>query len=351
MKKVSTIKKERKLQNNVSPFVTIIIITYNVERTLPTVLASIAVQDYPKRRIEMLVVDGNSTDKTLSLIKKSKLPIRVVQSMYPKDPEASRGVGLKYAKGEIIAFIDADNYLPHKRWLTKMVTPFMLHPEIVGAETMRYAYRKNDTYLNRYFALLGSADPVGLYLGKADKLSYLFKKWNLYGKVLSSHKDYFLVKYDPKHFPTLGSNGFLARKKMLLKAKSDPKHYFHIDVPLDLALLGFSTYAVVRDSIIHDTATSLKLFLKKRAGYMQLHYQKRAPDRRYKVFDPSSKEDVIRLIVFIIFSLTIIQPLYIAIKGYFKKPDIAWFVHPIFCFSITCTYAWAVVKRVVKNNL
>lgn len=340
--------KKSNIQNKELPFITIIIITFNVERTLPTVLHTIEIQDYPRKKIEILMVDGNSTDDTLRIAKKSKLHVKVVQSTYPRDPEASRGVGLKYAKGEIIAFIDADNYLPHKRWLTKMIEPFLEHPEIVGAETIRYAYRKNDTYLNRYFALIGSADPVGLYLGKADKLSYISDKWVLYGKILEDKKDYLIVKYDLTHFPTLGSNGFLARKKLLLKAKSDPQHYFHIDVPLDLARLGFSTYAVVRQNIIHDTATTLGKFLQKRSNYMQLHYQKRAKDRRYKVFDPLNKEDIVRLIVFIVFSLTIIQPLYIAIKGYVRKRDVAWFVHPIFCFSITITYAWAVLKKFVK---
>lgn len=333
------------------PTLSIIIITFNVERVLPEVLRTISEQDYPKEKIEILVVDGNSTDKTLEIIAKSTLPIRVLKSSYPRDPEACRGVGLQAAKGEIIAYIDADNYLPHSKWISKMILPFLKHPEIVGAETYRYAYRKSDSYLNRYFALVGSADPVGLYLGKADKLSYLFDKWNLYGEVISKHKGYFIVNFDPKYFPTLGSNGFFARKKMLLKAKSDPGHYFHIDVPLDLALMGYTTYAVVEDVIIHDTATSLIPFLRKRVNYMRLHYQKRAKDRRYKVFDPGNIEDLFHLFLFIFFSITLIQPIYIALKGYFRKRDLAWFMHPIFCLSIMTVYSYAVGERFIERKL
>jgi glycosyltransferase involved in cell wall biosynthesis len=332
------------------PTLSIIIVTYNVQRVLPEALRTIGEQDYPKEKIEILVVDGNSTDKTLSIIKKSRLPIKVLKSEFPKDPEACRGVGLKAAKGEIITYVDADNYLPHSKWISKMILPFLKNPKIVGAETYRYAYRKTDTYLNRYFALVGSADPVGLYLGKADKLSYLFDKWNLYGKVIARHKGYFIVDFDPKHFPTLGSNGFFARRKMLLKAKSDPGHYFHIDVPLDLALMGYTTYAVVEDVIIHDTATSLLPFLKKRVNYMRLHYQKRAKDRRYKVFDPKNLEDIFHLFLFILFSSTLIQPFYIALKGYIKKRDLAWFVHPIFCFSIMMAYSYSISRRYIEGK-
>ncbi len=331
------------------PTVTIIIITWNVERTISKVLKSIKMQDYPSGLVDILAVDGNSTDNTAKIVNSYGKNALVIQSKYPKDPEACRGVGLKVARGEIIAFIDSDNYLPTKSWLTDMVTPFVNHPEVVGTETIRFAYRKKDNYLNRYFALIGSADPVGLYLGKADKLSYISNKWSLYGKKTFEGKKYFLIDLTPEKFPTLGSNGFCARRKLLLKAKSGPKRYFHIDVPLDLARMGHLTYGVVNQTIIHDTATGLVSFLKKRSSYMRLHYQKRASDRRYKVFDPSRKEDVLKILLFVLFSCTFVQPTYVSIKGYLKKPDYAWFIHPIFCFLIMITYTIAVTERFLKN--
>lgn len=337
--------------NKKLPTLSIIIVTWNVERTVSSVLETIIAQDYPRKLMEVIAVDGNSNDKTIEILKRSKLNIKIVQSKYPKDPEACRGVGLTHARGDIICFIDSDNYLPNKSWLTKMITPFTVHPEIVGSETLRFAYRRRDNYLNRYFALIGSADPVGLYLGKADKMSYISDNWRLFGKVIFNSKDYFLVNFSPNQFPTLGSNGFCARRKLLLKGKSDPEHYFHIDVPLDLAKLGYSTYAIVRETIIHDTATDLISFLKKRSKYMRLHYQKRAEDRRYKVFDPKSKQDLFRIFLFMVFSLTFIQPLYVAIKGYFKIRDLAWLTHPIFCFSIMSIYSLAVFERAIKIEL
>lgn len=333
------------------PTVSIIIITWNVARTINYVLKTINFQNYPKKLIEIIAVDGNSTDGTLDILKKNKIKIKTVQSPYPRDPEACRGVGLKHSKGEIICFIDSDNYLPNKNWLKNMITPFIEHPEIVGSETIRFAYRKKDNYLNRYFALIGSADPVGLYLGKADKLSYISDEWTIYGKIIQNRKGYFLVKFIPEEFPTLGSNGFCARRKMLLMAKSDPHHYFHIDVPLDLARKGYTVYAVVKETIIHDTATDMKTFLRKRKNYMSLHYQKRAKDRRYKVFDPSRKKEIFKLVLFIFFAGTFLQPLYVAIKGYFKIRDKAWFIHPIFCFMIMFTYSYSIASRFISNRI
>ncbi|HVT00661.1 MAG TPA: glycosyltransferase family 2 protein [Patescibacteria group bacterium] len=331
------------------PTLSVIIVTKNNRRTLPRLLRNIESQDYPRKKLEVIIVDGNSTDGTIDLIKSSRLKIKLVFGKKPNDPETCKGEGLHLAKGEMVALIDSDNYLPNNDWFRKMVTPLLEDKNIVGSFTWRFAYRKKDIYLNRYFSLIGSADPVGLYLGKADKMSYISDKWTGFGSVIRDEKDYFVVRFDREHFPTLGSNGFIARRKYLLKGKSDMNNFFHIDVPFDILKFKLSDYAVVRDVVIHDTAIALFPYVIKRARYMMLHYQKRSSERRYKVFDPARTQDIIGVILFIIFSCTFIQPFYISIRGYLKKPDIAWFIHPIFCFSIFVTYIVAILIKLFKG--
>jgi len=331
------------------PSLSLIIVTRNVERTLPELLRTMSIQTYPKSKTEIVIVDGRSTDKTLDIIKQSKLNIRVVQGKYPNDPEACKGEGLSLAKGEIVGLIDSDNYFPHKNWLSKMILPLMENKELVGSYTWRFAYKKSDKALNRYFSLIGSADPIGLYLGKADKLSYISDKWIGFGKVVKNTKAYFIVQFDKDHFPTLGSNGFFARRKFLIRGKVGPEKFFHIDVPFDILKYNLNNYAVVKDVIIHDTSIgSLIAYVRKRANYMRLHYQERARDRRYFVFDIRRKHDIFRLILFIFFTITFIQPLYVSLKGYIRVRDSAWFLHPLFCFLITVSYAYAVLAKSLK---
>lgn len=331
------------------PTLSIVIVTKNVERTFPRLLKNILEQNYPKDKLHVIVIDGRSTDKTLDIIKNSMLNIEVFQGKKPNDPEACKGEGLTYAKGEIVGLIDSDNYLPHKNWLKKMITPLIEDHSIVGSYTWRFSYSRKDNYLNRYFSLIGSADPVGLYLGKADKLSYISARWIGFGKVVNNFTDYFIVEFDKDHFPTLGSNGFFARKKYIMKGKSSPSKFFHIDVPYDILKFNLNKYAIIKDVIIHDTAIDLRTFLRKRIKYMRLHYQKRAKDRRYKVFDPESKRDILRLAGFIFFSITFIQPLYVSVRGYMRIRDLAWFLHPVFCFSIALVYSLAVIQKQITR--
>ena len=256
---------------------------------------------------------------------------------------------MSLAKGEIVALIDSDNYFPNKNWFKNLIAPLMSDKSIVGSYTWRFAYNKRDNFWNRYFSLIGSADPVGLYLKKADKLSYASNKWTGTGKLIEDKNDYFLVEFNQNNFPTLGSNRFFARRKILIKGKSDPQHFFHIDTPYDLLKLGYNKYAVVKDVVIHDTAVTFIPYLKKRAKYMQLHYQKRSRQRRYKVFDPARNQDVFRIVLFMILSITFVQPLYVSFRGYLRVRDWAWFLHPIFCFSIMITYVVAVALKTLIN--
>lgn len=331
------------------PSLSIIIVIKNVERTIAGVLERIAIQDYPQDKIEILVIDGKSTDRSLDIIKSFKLPIKIYQSEYPDDPESSRAVGLKKAKGDIVVYIDSDNYLPHSRWIRKMIIPFQEHPEIVGSEVWKYGYRKEDNYLNRYFALIGSADTAAMALGTADKVPYLYDHWNLYGEIIREEKNYFIIEFQIGYFPTIGSNGFFVWRKLLLKAKSDPLYYVHTDIPIDLAHLGYRKYAIVKDTIIHDTAESMLKFLRKRGHYMRILYQQRAKYRRYLIFDPKRLRDWYYLILYIIFASTFIQPFLVSLRGYIKKRDPAWFVHPVFSFLLMLTYGWAVISRFFIN--
>jgi glycosyltransferase involved in cell wall biosynthesis len=335
------------------PHISIIIATYNSERTLDHCLFSIREQRYPQEKIEIILVDAGSTDKTIEIGKKYKCKIINKKEV---GAEAAKAYGVKAAKGELIADFGSDNILPEKNWLKKIIRPLIDNNDIIASYPLRYAYRKNDTVFNRYVALFGVNDPIPFYLGKADRQSYLYNNYELKGKIVKekiSHQDthvrrlmrnfsYFIVEFDTNNLPTVGANGFVIRKKILQKAKVEPENYFHIDVVYDLVKMGYNKFAVVDTSIIHDTADTLFSLLKKRSNYFSKLYLKKKDKRRYHIV---SSSDYLKLGLFIFYSLTFIQPLWISSKGYRKKPDIAWLVHPIFCFMIVVIYGYCVLAN------
>lgn len=322
------------------PSISVIIPTLNSARTIKNCLESIRNQSYNQEIIEILIIDGGSEDGTKAAAEEFWAAV-IEENGKRNQPEARKAVGLARAKGEFVIFIDSDNILPHKEWLKRMLVPVLENSEITAVQPLRYHYDKSFSPLNRYFALFGVNDPIAYYFNKRDRLSWAETKWRMKGKA-EDKGGYYYACFQKDALPTLGANGFLARREILKKARVSPEEFFHIDVNYDLVALGYDKYGIIKDTIIHLSADNLFSFLRKRLRFMEEYHQKEYGVRRYRLYEPKDK---FRLIVFILFSLTFVKPLYDSIKGFIKVPDFAWFMHPLMCFLITVTYGYATIGK------
>ena len=90
------------------PLVSIITIVYNGERYIENTIQSVVIQRY--KNIEYIIVDGGSTDNTLSIIKKYEEHIAILISEKDKGISDAFNKGLKLAHGDIIGIINADDW-------------------------------------------------------------------------------------------------------------------------------------------------------------------------------------------------------------------------------------------------
>lgn len=93
--------------------VTIITACYNRERTIRGCIESVLAQDYPD--IEYIVVDGASTDGSLSVIQEYKERISKIISEPDKGMYEAINKGLRAATGEVVGLVHSDDFLfsPH----------------------------------------------------------------------------------------------------------------------------------------------------------------------------------------------------------------------------------------------
>ena len=106
-----------KWSNEDLPVVSIVVPTMNRKRYLETCLNSISNLDYPKYLLEVIVVDGGSSDGTISMLKENFGNFKAV--IEKRDGISfARNTGGEFALGDIIAFTDDDcvvdrNYIGH----------------------------------------------------------------------------------------------------------------------------------------------------------------------------------------------------------------------------------------------
>jgi glycosyltransferase involved in cell wall biosynthesis len=93
-----------------TPFVSIIIPARNEEKFIGKCLESIVRQTYRRDRLEIIVVDGMSTDRTREIAERFKMTspisIRIIPNERRVTPVA-RNIGIKNARGDFICFLDA----------------------------------------------------------------------------------------------------------------------------------------------------------------------------------------------------------------------------------------------------
>lgn len=102
--------------------VTVIIPAFNAERFIEKAITSVLIQ---KEVIEVIVINDGSTDRTRELVLAIKDDrIRLLEHEYGlnRGRSASRNLGVKLARSEFIAFLDADDFYLEDRFAQDMIS-------------------------------------------------------------------------------------------------------------------------------------------------------------------------------------------------------------------------------------
>ncbi len=201
--------------------ISVIIATKNEERNIGNCLESVFAQSHPKGSLEIIVVDNNSSDKTLEIARK------YTDRIYSRGSErsAQKNLGVRESKGEWFIHLDADMTL--------------------------------DKDVIRECAILVQAkkDIVGLYIPE------IIAGEKFFSKVRSFERGFY-------NGTVIDAVRFIRKDKFLEAGGFDEKLYACEDWDLDKRLKKLGKLDIIKSPLFHNEKEfSLKKYLMKKSYY------------------------------------------------------------------------------------
>ena len=141
------------------PAVSILVPCHNEERVIDHTIRSLQALEYPDGKIEFLIINDGSTDRTAEVVREFTSDPRVRLIHVPPE-RAARGKSgaLNYALGQakhsVLAIYDADN-LPEPGALRPLAQQLVLDPTLGAAIGMYRAWNRKRAWLTRFLNIEG----------------------------------------------------------------------------------------------------------------------------------------------------------------------------------------------------
>jgi len=303
-----------------NPVLSIITPTLNAEKYLPHFFNSLLKQTYPRNKIEFVIADGGSTDKTIQIARK-------FSAVVVKNPhvQAQPGVyvGMKKAKGKYHMVLAGDNIFKNADAIEKIMKVF--EDKKIYAAFPKHGSSHDDSLFTKYINVF--TDPFNHFVyGDASNTRTFHKIY----KTRKHTKLFDIYDYTSSPIkPVLGlTQGFTVRADFVKKWKEIYDDF----APIYTLIKEKKELAYVYPVILyHHTIQDLEHFFRKQrwAAKNALLKNDYGITIRRNILTKNQK---IKFYLFPFYAFSIIIPIVRCLYGFFTDREKMWFFHPIICF-------------------
>lgn len=295
--------------------ISIIMPTLNSAKIIKLALDSIKRQSFDFKKIEILVVDGGSSDDTRKIA--LEYGCRIIEN--PRvQPECAKHEGILNAQGKYALFLDSDEVLESKHALENRMRTFAENPDVKIVLTGGYIKPEDSSSINDYINTF--SDPFSFFMyGISTGANYYLKSMKNKYKVAREKKDYVIFKFDPVDVLPLVdicAGNMIDLEYLKKKYKKLLNNVNIVPKAFNLLIEETNQVAMVKnDAIIHYSSDSFKKYLKKIKWriLINVHYADKVGVgfSNRENFQPLSFR--IKKYLFIPYSLSLILPLIVSI--------------------------------------
>ncbi len=298
------------------PKISVNIAVYNDAERLRKCLSSVYNQNYPN--LEVLVVDGGSTDATLDVARQT--PARILFNE-KRDCPSGRTLGLHNATGDFHIYLDADMELGSEHWFNKMVQPMLAEEQIAGSFT-RFISRKSDTPLNRFLSYNEfQLDPMLRFLSTP-----------LHKTFIRTNEEYSVCRFAPNFVPTVGVIMFrmnIVREFFEDFNKKKDWVWSDVDFAVQCANKQRELAYVPKAGIYHTGWDSFSTYLKKKRRDVTQTYIPTFGHRLATYTDLRDPHGFVKTAIWVVYVNLLIPGMVTGMIESLKKRDMACMYYPI----------------------
>lgn len=337
------------------PLISIVIVTRNSQENLPKVLESIKKQAYPKDKLEVLVIDGGSKDKTRSITK--EFGYKVIDN--PKIGFVpGKHLGYLISKGEYLMYLDSDEEIENPDSLRLKISAFQSNKKIKAVIGNGYKNPKNFPLISHYLNEFG--DPFSFFIYRSTiNYKFFLKELCLKYPKVTGDKNLIIFDFsDSKSLPLLefvemgGIIDLNYFKKTFPQIKDSPTLIAHF---LYLLTAKKALIAITKnDPILHYSVDSLNKYLSKISWRVRNNiYNKDKLALSGFEGREQYQSNSYKRYLFIPYSFTLIFPIIDAAYLSFTRKDLIFLIHPLLCIytSLLIIYHYLMNLLNLKPNL
>ena len=318
--------------------------TLNAARTMERALQSIRSQTIPQNLLEILVIDGGSTDATREIAARYGA---VVLENPDVVPESAKFIALQHARGDYFIEMDSDEYFLSPDQLQKRLDCFEANPELQCILTDRLLTPPHADIACAY--LNGIGDPFTYFVYRLK--GSVIKTFRKNQVASSGDSDMRLFRFaEGDLLPIADGGASMVNLRYVRTAFADRLNEpsFASTICGDVIAKSRVVGCIRGDDILHDSTARLSGYLKKLKFRVvnNVHDASRSGYSARAIVNKSLQR---RKLLFPLYCLSIILPLWDAVFLSITRKSAAFLLHPLYVYYVMAQICLQYLKKLTRR--